>query len=226
MHPSPLVLCLEQAIYLLDLKWPNSSWAYLTRFSCCYRQNTTHTHPSTHTCRRESPSHLKCLALCTTKSHSSSVNPIKTSQVYNYAMTRVFRAPLPFGSMSILWESPSFTLVWSTSPKHPNRVQRYVEACHLGITSKSTSPCQQTPMVSSSLELGFWLNPLAYWLTLLGLWTMSKTYSYRINAHLAYFLMSGFNFIRNFKGWGKTQANRSRFWSDQSLVLMFISLIN
>jgi hypothetical protein len=38
--------------------------------------------------------------------------------------------------------------------EHPNKVHRYVKACHLGTTSKFTSPWHLAPMVSSSLKLG------------------------------------------------------------------------
>ncbi len=46
-------------------------------------------------------------------------------------------APLPSSSSSSSWEFPLPVLPWGTSPKYPNKVHKYAEACHLGIASKS-----------------------------------------------------------------------------------------
>ncbi len=51
-------------------KWPNSSWAHLAMLSHCSGQGTTFTCPFAHIRQRELPSHLNCLALCTTRSFS------------------------------------------------------------------------------------------------------------------------------------------------------------
>jgi len=68
-------------------KWPNSSWTCLIRISHCSRQGTTFTCPFAHIRRKESPSHLNRLALCTTWSFSLGVNPIRISFACKYAMT-------------------------------------------------------------------------------------------------------------------------------------------
>ncbi len=70
----------------------------------------------------------------------------------------MYKAPLP--SSSSLWEFPLPVLPWGTSPKHPNKIHKYEEACHPSVASKSTSQCHLALMVSSSLELGFLLNLL------------------------------------------------------------------
>jgi len=90
----------------------------------------------------------------------------------------------------------------------------YAKACHhIGIVSKSMSPCQRALMVSSSLKLGFWFNPSASQLTLPCLWIISKSYSYKINAHLAKFPMSQSNSIKNFKRWLSYHKITLEWWN-------------
>jgi hypothetical protein len=102
----------------------------------------------------------------------------------------MFKAPSPFNSMFTSWESPLPMLVYGTSSQHPNKAHKYVNACHLGSTSKFLSSCQQTPI--SLLKLEFQLNPPASLLTLPTLWTMSKSYSCKIMAHFVNFPMKWF----------------------------------
>jgi hypothetical protein len=141
-------------------------WTCRTRPSCCFGQNTTRIHSSIHTCSKELPSHVNLLALCITRSHSLCVNKTEISHTCKYAITSesscISKAPLSSGSISFYWESPLHCLTWGITPKHPNKVHRYAKAYHLNITSKSISSCHQTPMVSSSLELGLQFNPLAF----------------------------------------------------------------
>jgi len=116
-----------------------------------------------HTCNKELPSHQNCFTLWTSRSHSLGVNPTKTSHACRYAIIGKYRW------MSNHHHHYKFSLPmlpWGTSPQHPNKIHRYVKACHPCTTSKSTSPCHLAPMVSSSLELGLQFNP---WVTLLAL---------------------------------------------------------
>ncbi len=179
-------------------------WTCWTRPSCCFRHCATCIHPSIHTHSKELPSHVNLLALCITWSHSLCVNQIEISHTCKYAITNesscISKAPLPSNSISFYWEPPLHGFTWSTTPKHPNNVHRYAKAYHFNITSKPISLCHQTPMVSSSLELGLHLDPLAFYLTLLTLWTISKSYFYKINVRLVNFLVSWFDFIKNLKG--------------------------
>jgi hypothetical protein len=108
---------------------------------------------------------------------------------------------LPFGLISFSWESPLLGLALGTSLEHPNKVHKYAKVCHLNTTSKSISSCHQAHVVSSSsLERGFWFNLSTFRLTLPTLWITSKSYTYRISAHMINFLMSQFNSIKNLKG--------------------------
>jgi hypothetical protein len=137
---------------------------------------------------------------------------IKFSHVYKYAIigesSCISKAPLPYGSISSSWKFPLSDFVWGTSPKHPNRVHRYAKTCHPNTASKSTSPCQQALVVFSLLELGFRFNPLASRLSLPALCNTLKSYSWRINAHLANFLVRWFDFIKNLSGqWSITKMN-------------------
>jgi hypothetical protein len=102
----------------------------------------------------------------------------------------MFKAPSSFNSMFTSWESPLPMLVYGTSSQHPNKAHKYVNACHLGSTSKFLSSCQQTP--TSLLKLEFQLNPPTSLLTLPTLWTMSKSYSCKIRAHFVNFPMKWF----------------------------------
>jgi hypothetical protein len=90
----------------------HTSRAYLTRFSCCFGWNITHICPFTHTHRRELPSHLNQLAICTTWFCSLGVNPVGISLTCKYAMidasSIMCRALLPYNSMFASSKSPSF----------------------------------------------------------------------------------------------------------------------
>jgi len=77
-----------------------------------------------------------------------------------------FHGTIAFWLIIITLGFPPPMFPWGTSPKHPNKVHKYVETCHPSITSKSTSPCHLAPMVSSSQDFGFQFNPLTFQLTL------------------------------------------------------------
>jgi hypothetical protein len=80
--------CVWNKLYVCRTpKWANFSWTCLTRFSRCSRQGTTFTCPFAHISRKELPSHLNHLALCTTWSFYLGVNPIGTFLTYKYVMT-------------------------------------------------------------------------------------------------------------------------------------------
>ncbi len=99
LHPSPLVLCLEHIVDLLDPKLAQLLVNMSTRPSHCSRWGITHTHQFVHTHSKESFFHLNCLALWTIQSHSLGVNLIKISLACKYAITyessRISKAPLP-----------------------------------------------------------------------------------------------------------------------------------
>jgi hypothetical protein len=129
------------------------------------------------------------------------INSIGTSHAYKYVITCasscMFKALSPFDSMFGSWKFSLPMLIWNTFSEHPNMVHKYVKMCHLSIASKSTPLCQQAPIGSSSLQLGLQINPSTSQLTLLTLWTMSKSYSCKIwNAYLTNFLIRLFNSIK------------------------------
>jgi len=68
-------IVLKQTIDLSNPKMAQLFMHMLNKVLTFFVRGTTHTCPSTHTCRRELPSHLNHLALCTTQSHSLGVNP-------------------------------------------------------------------------------------------------------------------------------------------------------
>jgi hypothetical protein len=157
-------------------------------FHFCFRQGIICTCLFIHTHKRRSPKDF-------------TINSIRTSHVYKYVITCasscMSKAPSPFDSMFVSWESSLPMLIWDTSSEHPNMVHKYVKMCHLSIASKSTPLCQQASIGSFSLQLGLQINPSTSQLTLPTLWTMSKSYSCKIwNAHLINFPIRLFNSIK------------------------------
>ncbi len=88
----------------------------------------------------------------------------------------------------------------SQSKVHPhNTLIRYISMTkHANLELPPNSHYHANKLL---LELSFLLNPSTSQLTLPILWTISKSYSYKINAHLANFLVRQYDSIKNFKGY-------------------------
>jgi len=124
-------------------KWPHSLWTCHTKPSCYFRWNTNCIHPSIQTVKMN---YLLIWIVWTYAQHNLvpwMLIQSKISHAYKYVMigasSCISKVSSLFDSISTPWQPMVFmSIKGALSPQI--EINKYVNACHLGIVSKFASP--------------------------------------------------------------------------------------